>query len=399
MKTRKATIVTIAMMILYLFSSCSDDFEVTAPDIDDPNKSDYVQVVMDMPRTQRVTYSMTERDESDIETIDVLVFKKRGEGESSDTFLYREKGFDIKELDGAANDNKRTFSVKIKQVDTYSEIKVLIYANVREVIEEAMKDGGVIQEGATKEDIINNLVFDLPVDTSLGGVEDGKWQVKPGKYTPFPMWGESKYVDLTSDQIHFGSIKMLRAVAKINIGLDYSGETASGLDNFFLEEFYLYNAQNKLKIAPEVGKLSDDGTKVVDVSVPVDAESFGGIEYKRRVSEGNRGFKEFTNKIYLAENVAGTDGRDDDGNIIDPEAYLDNTCVVIGGRFGTISDKTTYYRIDLLYTKYGENGSIEEQTYLPIYRNHAYRINITSVNGEGHETPEEAFKARYRLDG
>ena len=66
-------------------------------------------------------------------------------------------------------------------------------------------------------------------------------------------------------------------------------------------------------------------------------------------------------------------------------------CLVIGGYYG-IGNTTeqTFYRVDFL-TPRSAAGS---QQYLPILRNHRYRINILKVSGPGFGTREEALQTR-----
>ncbi|MDR2815705.1 MAG: hypothetical protein LBB62_03270 [Proteiniphilum sp.] len=103
-------------------------------------------------------------------------------------------------------------------------------------------------------------------------------------------------------------------MAKIDIGLNFLGDSdeAAGLNNFLLEEIYLYNANDKLQISPTAGTLDVSGTaaKVKAPSVPDDAEVFGEpevsggeitpISYARRTYNPN-GYKSFMSEIYLAE--------------------------------------------------------------------------------------------------
>jgi hypothetical protein len=181
---------------------------------------------------------------------------------------------------------------------------------------------------------------------------------------------------------------MLRAVAKIDVGLNFpttgdNQDVAAGLTNFKLEEIYLYNTSNKLQAAPTKSKLS--GTLVTATSIPAGTGVFGAagvdpILYTRRAYSAEWE-KSFMNEIYLAEHDMGSD-----------TDRPNNTCIVVGARYGTSTAAITYYRIDLLKTT-ESGGVVTEQEYLPVLRNHRYKVNITSVHGRGYDTPLEAFNA------
>jgi hypothetical protein len=65
---------------------------------------------------------------------------------------------------------------------------------------------------------------------------------------------------------------------------------------------------------------------------------------------------------------------------------------VVGGRYKT-DVNPTYYRIDLVETTV-VNGVVTKQEYLPVLRNHRYKINITAGHGRGYDSKEDAFMAK-----
>lgn len=67
---------------------------------------------------------------------------------------------------------------------------------------------------------------------------------------------------------------------------------------------------------------------------------------------------------------------------------LNPAYVIISGKFGT-SDKTTYYKVDIINTDIN-TGDV---TRYHLLRNIQYTINITGVIGEGFDTAEEAYNA------
>jgi hypothetical protein len=78
--------------------------------------------------------------------------------------------------------------------------------------------------------------------------------------------------------------------------------------------------------------------------------------------------------IYLFETAAKNAGN-----------RLDETCIVVGGRYGA-DTYDTYYRLDFFV----QNTT----THMDILRNHRYLCNIKEVHGRGYPTVDDAYKAR-----
>ncbi len=348
-------------------------------------------------RTSNVsTYAdgiMDEWEECEIRTVDVLVFSADNSSSSGipvNAFLYHEQGVNIQD---GADATVRNFDMKIRQTTDPSSVYLMILANVSDVVETAIANGDIVAETTSRDQVMEMLLFDLPVDETTEQ-QGGKWLVKPGRYTLFPMWGLSETIDLTLSVISVDPVTLLRAVAKVDIGLDFQtdangNEVAQGLSNFYLEEFHLYNALNQLYIAPDPNNYDATGKFVTRPSIPATASTFDpnvAISYFRRdyreEVEPGSSYKDFLNEIYLAEHPAGS--QDD---------RLNNACVVIGGRFGSTSDAITYYRIDFVKITKAADGTVTNTEFLPLLRNHRYRINITAVKDRGYDTKEEAFAA------
>jgi hypothetical protein len=64
---------------------------------------------------------------------------------------------------------------------------------------------------------------------------------------------------------------------------------------------------------------------------------------------------------------------------------LNETCIVVGGRYGADS-YDTYYRLDFFIQ--------DTDTHMDILRNHRYRCNITEVYGRGYPTVDDAYRAK-----
>ncbi|MCD7935923.1 MAG: hypothetical protein LUG98_03610 [Tannerellaceae bacterium] len=361
-------------------TACSDEMNTPGTDSGEETPfSDVLNITVKVPSAQTVsTYSMSPLEECEITTIDVLVFDNTNTA-NKHQFLYHEAGVDIQEVSG--NDTQRTFSMKIRQTSDPNNVYLMVLANVADTVEQLIEEGEIV-EGDSREEVIKKLLFKLPYDETTAR-EGGKWLVKPGRYTRFPMWGVSDPIDLTQPTILVSAVSLLRAAAKIDIGLNFdASDNAQGLGNdFFLEEFYLYNAYSSLMIAPFTANYDETGKKVTDVSLPDGATTFtpnDPIAYARRAYRGDAGYYDFLNEIYLAEHPEGSQ-----------EDRENNVAIVIGGRYGSKTAAITYYRIDLVKH---DNG-VSSTEWLPVLRNHRYRINITKVLNRGYDSKEEAFAA------
>jgi uncharacterized protein (TIGR02145 family) len=155
-------------------------------------------------------------------------------------------------------------------------------------------------------------------------------------------------------------------------------ETVAGLsDKFKLKSVRLYNTCNKGRIVPR----TDDNTWInnhiaLKASVPLTAaKQFGPLLYDDATDFSTPGTPDIAMKgaIYTFETQAATGNRGD------------ATCVVVGGYYDTDSHET-YYRLDFLES--------DGTSFRDILRNHQYIVNIKSVKGRGHATPQEAFESK-----
>ena len=75
--------------------------------------------------------------------------------------------------------------------------------------------------------------------------------------------------------------------------------------------------------------------------------------------------------------------------------FDDAACIVVGGKYGSATAKTTYYRIDFAEVrKDGGGGELKPtpESRIDLRRNHAYVVNITSVSGHGEDTEDDALR-------
>lgn len=258
-----------------------------------------------------------------------------------------------------------------------------------------------------------------PMAKARAGIEfttAGKWPVPPGSpdFTPFPMWGESEEFRMRPQGTIAGTIKLIRSVARIDVGVNFRKKAdgkfplnemlADGLYNggrgtyFKLEEVYVCRtAKSGTYGAGE--EVYADGKLVTKPTPPVPYEIFNDRDYDddvltplkytdteltksgNDVSEEEHCRRCLTRMCYIPETL-------NNGKEFDEAA-----CLVVGGRYDKPDAAITYYRIDIAKVR-TENGSQmkprPEDRY-HILRNNCYVVNITSVNGHGEQTAKDAL--------
>lgn len=293
------------------------------------------------------TYAIGQADENTIKEIDVLVFKRV---QGDDIFSYRLKlsENDIQDASGSTYGERKTFDVELRN----DQLIFVIIANARASVDRIADE---LKDNVRKEDILAKLVFS----------QSGKWPATSAGFTPFPMWGETRQpVRLTDTSI--GPVSLMRAVVRIDIGIDVFGDPALGFgQKFKLKEIYVYNVMNKGAVTPDMGDpgITGDEPIVTYPYIPLDATPLlDPLKYE--YTQGSDAIQKFFGEIYTTESDA------------------DNVCLVVGGFYDN-SDTKTFYKI-----AFADNGS-----YLQLLRNHRYLVNIKGVRRKGFATFEEAHAA------
>lgn len=295
------------------------------------------------------SYGLEEPNENEIKTIEILLF---------DTHGYTKEPIYCNEVtDNELNNSIKTFSVKIPE-GTYD---IVILANSRSALASIIND---IEEGNSKESVLEKLIV----------TNNTKWDTDTSSetYIPIPLWGEKTSVTIASGASFTDPIELVRMVSKIDVALT----TDNAKNKFKLKSIRLYNYNNKGRITPESDNWNAES--VIAPSIPNGAEKPENPEQNPLIYDNQAITIEdisCLNEIYTFEASAGSSS-----------ALQENTCLVIGGIYKD-DNSPTYYRIDFAQT------TSTSTTYLPLLRNHHYKINIIEISGSGQTTPEEAFRA------
>lgn len=203
----------------------------------------------------------------------------------------------------------------------------------------------------------------------------GKWSG-----SEFVMYGEALQTPIKPTTNNF-KIQMLRTMARVDIGVgayDEATDSWAGLGaTFSLKEVRVVNSRDKFAAIPSSTVLSPTGNVMVSAPTIPSGTTVQGptaataIEYSGSditIVDGNG--RHTQSAIFLAEAPNATD----------------RVTLLVGGSYN--GGATTYYRVDMCIPRAGAPGSYD---YLNILRNHLYRINITSISGDGFSDPQEAL--------
>lgn len=233
-----------------------------------------------------------------------------------------------------------------------------------------------------------------------------------GEFRSFPMWGESGTFALRPGATLAGTIRMTRAVARVDVGVNFRKDEegrfplddmqAQGLYNggkgtyFELESVSVYRTATGGVCGAREGNIDTGTGQVTDITLSdryVTYDDTAPLRYTFDAGElttpadavdadaANR--RSLTRQCYVPE--TGNHGLEFD----------DAACIVVGGKYGSATAATTYYRIDFAEVQKDEAGGELKPTpesRIDLRRNHAYVVNITSVSGHGEDSEEDALR-------
>ena len=340
------------------FTGCLRDEYVPCP-------SD-ILLELRLPRASSpATYAMTNIDETTVTKIDVLVFT---EGGTDETFLYATEAVAVTNDPGNLT---KTFKVTLLPSDGLKRQRIVLLANLPQNIA-----AYGITEGMTKTESMELLVFATPT----------KWDASTGSPVYLPMWGESPKVSHVNNKTtgeSFGSISLLRSVARIDVGLNINisglGDLPQGFaDNLFkISDVRVYNSSDRGLIAPN-SAAGFTGQYVTNPTILAGTTTNSYLPYQNNVALNG-----FIREIYVSEYK--------NKGISDDNLFF----LLVGGFYtapGSAANTTkkTWYRVDF----YDRSQPVPDNARFDILRNHRYIVNITSVDGEGFDDPAEAAKTR-----
>ncbi len=258
-----------------------------------------------------------------------------------------------------SNSEIKTFTIKVP-VGKYD---MVVLANANQSL-----SGIVGKVGQSKDVVLENLLV----------TNSGKWNTSSSTddYIPIPMWGEVKGKEVKEGMDPNTPVLLIRMVSKIDVVI-----TSFAKAKFSLESVRLFNYNDKGRVAPNMAYWSSTDGVVIAPSIPSGAEKPSPAVSNSLLYEESAIFKDagkgvsVTNEIYTFETTIG-----------EASSLPTNTCLVVGGKYDQETE-STFYRVDLANT----TGSTV--TYLPLLRNHNYKVNIADISASGFPSPAAAFNS------
>lgn len=355
------------------------------------------------------TYALTPEQEAivNMAQFNVLLFRTEKKAATDDKFEFVRYAPAKERGDAAGGNNgayQRHFTIELPQERPGEDpkfYKVMVVANY----------SAAGADDAAKSKYWEALLGGKTLSDARGVIrfaqEDGTiWNTAAGGgATPLPLWGETQTA-FTTQVVRVATIHLLRAVARIDVGVNLGGKIMNEKNEFTgrydltsnaykgntmdiaghsfeIEAVTLHNAAREGFLAPNPDNL-DPTTKQFVTKPTIDnklAKHDQNLTYKK---EGDAAGNMLRSQIYLPESPNKTDDN--------REAFY----IVVQGKYN--GGTSTFYRVDF-YNRAGKDGAgTEHEHYVKpsadnrydILRNHAYVINILRVRGAGYPSEEAA---------
>lgn len=369
------------LLLSFGMSGCTLDKYDDSPSGIKPVANSEVTIIVDIPGMQMPsTRSIADGNgEAAVSSVDILVFKSNGT--NNPEVLAEHAQGSITSQSGSSSENyKVEFTAKLTAESSATTVVVL--ANV---------PAATINAAIThteKQDILNALTH-----IQDGTVpDDFKWNTtSSSNYTSIPMYGE---YDVTqsgantkgiTNGMKMTDIELVRMLARIDIV-----NTASS--QFKLSEIYIVNYNDAGYVSPAWdtnGELEPSlpTTPMIPSSATARTGQSMAIAYPLEDD-----ITTLTGDIYVYEAAATTGAEGTDG-------HTNAMCLIVKGTL--LSDNNEYYyRIDFTSGTDGSgnapgasNFDPADVEYMPIYRNHRYRFDITAAEGIGYTDFNDALKS------
>ena len=353
----------------------------------------YESHALKTPGTLRAALSIKEESDLKLATTRVLIFNSNGE--------YQYDAPLTKITPDESDHQKGTLTVQIKPGQG---LGIVVLANLS-------KDDKVRPVSGTKAEILKSFAYSVAQDTDFSSVG-------------IPMFGEVTQVEVKTDTQPVptlgDTIPLLRAVARVDVGLQMSAvgttgkdadfdETASGLISTIVEpadgsskkvkwtllETKFYNAASEGLVVPAEANYKLDGSKL-KATAPTLPQTPGKQTLTYAVT-GNL----LKRNIYIPETGNPEPEVTQNGNETDPTKdtyYSNRPYLILKLQYEEVDDAnkvktgvtpgTTYFRVDFLKREGKE--ATAKYTYLPLLRNHRYKVDIRNIGGLGFDNEDDA---------
>lgn len=410
-----------------LLAGCSKDLDEapSVPVLPEPPRTEQGELSMSISiagvaSSAPGTYALTPQDEGfvDMDKFNVLLFSSADKDAADKDYRFVQFAPATERTDGAGNQNTtghivRHFTIELPTTGYENHFfKAMVIANHSP----EKKDQQQTTADAWAELLKNRSLADARTAIVFEQPNGQPWNTGAG-HTPLPLWGETAS-PFNAQMIRVSSIQMLRAVARIDVGVNLGGKVTDDKGDFTgkydltdltkyngkaedrdgvpfeLVSVALYNSASTGRLAPDPANMAPNRDGVTAPTLPT---PFAGhdapVAYPYNAGAAAAATNMLRGEIYLPE--TGNKGIDENS-----AAFY----IVVGGKWN--GGATTYYRVDF-YNRaapVGPDGKpvggTEEGYVKPsganrydILRNHAYVINILRVRGEGYPTAATAAQS------
>lgn len=348
-----------------------------------------------IPQT-RAALSVEQESELKLKTTRVMIF------DNNDVYLYDAP---LTQINRSTTDMQQ--GDLIVQIKPEKGLGIVVLANLSES-EKVRKVTG------TKADILKSFEYSVDQKTDFSSVG-------------IPMFGEIYDVEVKTDVQPVPKLKktvhLLRAVARVDVGLNMSesevgttgkdidfDETASGLISTIVDpanksskkvkwtllETKFYNAATDGLVVPAEGNYKLDGDKLKATAPTLPATP------GKQTLTYNKVTANLLKRIIYVPEVDNPDPKaTQNGTETDPTKdtkYMERPYLILKLQYDEVDDTnkvktggasgTTYFRVDFLKRK--EEEATATYTYLPLLRNHRYKVDIRNIGGLGFDNEKDA---------
>jgi hypothetical protein len=290
-------------------------------------------------------------DERTIATLDLLVFDDSG-------YLYRREAYKL-------STGVDTYRVMLKE--SSKSLDVYLFANVRDILK--------TWETTDRTGLSWSAVQTQLIDTNPARL------VGQDEFTPLPMFGSKlgQKIDPTKAPTKWGDVNMVRSVASSDLYVAQTDATA----NFHLTGLLVWYAADKgylpgIEVPETTPKQyvnpADMQTTLNGVVEPTPLMHADGVSnYQILEGEDTNTYDGVAYQMYFYGN----------GALNTTDKAHRPTRIIVAGKYKNEAGEweETYYPIDIVNA---------DGTYRPVVRNWKYEFKVTSVNGPGYDTPQEA---------
>lgn len=349
----KQTYLIICILLGIWLTACQDDDPIENSSVIDGDLVE-VSIKTNVPAITVQTKADATDAEKKLTHVDVLVFEVKQNGD--ETFAYRTThSNNLNTLDYDNIEIKAKLQMSGENNEKY---RIVFIANLEEEVNDFFNNNPNV--GTLKDVLLKELTFK----------QEEIWTDDESNFRPLPMWGESSGTSVVTKNMSstaFGTINLLRSVARIELSVSISGSgKTDGSDIFEIKSVRVYNTREEGRVAPDPDNFSNEDGEVTapsltDGTVLIDTDH---TQYTVANDAENK-----VTGIYINENEA-------------DEVFL--IIEAIYKKENPDNQTPSFYKVGFYNT---------EDEPVDILRNFTYNMIITGVNGEGEETEEDAVNS------